>query len=66
MGWIYNAPSEVQNLSKYPTIIAVCIVLVTLSTVVVSTRLLLHARTRQLATDDYVSAGSMVSRSELT
>ncbi|KAK2768632.1 hypothetical protein FQN54_000488 [Arachnomyces sp. PD_36] len=60
MGWIYNASPEVTAQSSYPAILAVCLVLTTIMTIVVSLRIYIHVRSRRLAADDYVIFMSMI------
>ena len=60
MGWIHNASPEVTAQSYYPAILAVCLVLTTIMTVVVSLRIYIHFRAGRVAADDYVIFFSMV------
>ncbi|GJN71935.1 hypothetical protein PLICBS_006006 [Purpureocillium lilacinum] len=60
MGWVDNATPEVESLSQYPTIIAICVVLSILSITVVGARLWVRATARGLASDDWMAALSMV------
>lgn len=60
MGWVENASTEVEALSQYATIIAICVVLSVLSISVVSCRLWIRATARGLASDDWMAALSMV------
>lgn len=60
MGWVQNGSPELDTISKYPVILAVCISLTTVMVGIVFTRLVFRYRTRQLAADDYVMAVAMV------
>ncbi len=60
MGWVLNASAEINSLSKYPTIIAVCIVLTLLMIAVVFLRIYVHFQAREIRADDYVIITSMV------
>ena len=60
MGWVLNASDEIAVQSKYPTIIAVCIVLTLLMMTVVVLRIYLHSQARQIRADDYVIIASAV------
>lgn len=60
MGWVYNVSPEVAAQSYYPAILAVCVVLTTLMTAVVSLRIYIHIRAGRVAPDDYVIFFSMV------
>ena len=60
MAWVLNASDEVNARSDYPTIIAVCLVLTILMTVVVVLRIYVHASVRQIGSDDCVILGNMV------
>ncbi|KAG5973169.1 hypothetical protein E4U55_000637, partial [Claviceps digitariae] len=55
MGWVVNATPEVDAQSQWATILTVCIVLSVLSTATVSTRLMIRAKARGLAADDYMA-----------
>ena len=61
MGWVLHASAEINSLSKYPTIIAVCIVLTLLMIAVVSLRIYVRFQAREIRADDYVIITSMVS-----
>lgn len=61
MTWVYYATPELEALSKWPRIMAVCISLTSLMTATVLTRL--WARTcmvKSIGIDDYIMAVSMV------
>lgn len=60
MGWVDNATPDVERLSQYPTIVAICVVLSLLSVGTVGCRLWIRAAARGLAADDYMAALSMV------
>ncbi|ODA82205.1 hypothetical protein RJ55_00711 [Drechmeria coniospora] len=60
MGWVDNATSEVEAMSQYPTIIAICVVVSLLSIVTVGGRLWVRATARGLASDDWMAAMSML------
>ena len=60
MGWVENATPEVEALSQWPTILAVCLVLSFLSIVTVSMRLWIRFKARGLAADDWMASLSMV------
>ncbi|KAL0932841.1 uncharacterized protein CTRU02_211804 [Colletotrichum truncatum] len=60
MGWVLNATSEVDAISQWPTIIAICTVLSVLSIAVVGSRLWIRNNARGLAPDDWVSVLSQV------
>jgi len=59
MGWVENATPEVEAISQWKTIIAVCVVVSTVAAVVVSLRLWVRYRNHGLQSDDYLSALSM-------
>lgn len=60
MGWVYNASPELSSQSRYPAIIAVCLVLTILMVTIVSLRIYLHARAARLAAADWVILASTV------
>ncbi|WYZ46639.1 hypothetical protein EsH8_IX_000864 [Colletotrichum jinshuiense] len=60
MGWVLNATPEVEAISQWPTIIAIVTVLSVLSVAVVASRLWIRHTARGLASDDWMSALSMV------
>jgi hypothetical protein len=60
MGWVLNAPLEVDADSQYPTIIAICVVLSLISMAGVSSRLWIRHRSRGLANDDWMACLSMI------
>lgn len=60
MGWVKNASPEVEAISEYPKIIAICIVLSIISIAVVSTRLWIRIRARGFASDDVMAALAMI------
>jgi len=60
MGWVENATPEVEALSQWPTILAVCVILSFLSIVTVSMRLWIRYTARGLAADDWMAGLSMV------
>jgi hypothetical protein len=60
MGWVYNASPEVESMSKFPDIIAVCIVLTSLMALIVSTRIAVRLQQHRTGLDDYIMAVAMV------
>ncbi|KAG5912599.1 hypothetical protein E4U53_005255, partial [Claviceps sorghi] len=60
MGWVANAPPEVDDRSQWATILVVCIVLSVLSTATVSSRLWIRSKARGLAADDYMAMLSAI------
>ncbi len=60
MTWVSHATPEVDAISQWRTIVAVCIVLTVISFAVVGFRLWLSFRGRGLMADDYVAAASFV------
>jgi hypothetical protein len=60
MVWVVNATEEVNSLSQYPVIVAVCIVLTVLSMVIVGGRLWIRSKSRGLAGDDHMALLSEV------
>ncbi|KAK1961162.1 ATP synthase F0 [Colletotrichum sublineola] len=60
MGWVVNATPEVEAISQWPTIVAIACVLSFLSVTVVGSRLWIRHTARGLASDDWMSALSMV------
>lgn len=60
MGWVENATPEVEAISQWPTIIAVCVLMSVLAVVVVCMRLWIRQKAHGLAADDYMAALSMV------
>ncbi|GKT46113.1 satratoxin biosynthesis SC1 cluster protein 4 [Colletotrichum spaethianum] len=60
MGWVLNATAEVEAISQWPTIIAIACVLSFLSVSVVGARLWIRHSARGLASDDWMSALSML------
>ncbi|KAK2038392.1 ATP synthase F0 [Colletotrichum somersetense] len=60
MGWVVNATPEVEAISQWPAIVAVCCVLSFLSVTVVGSRLWIRYTARGLAADDWMSALSVV------
>lgn len=60
MTWVSHATPEVDAISQWRTIVAVCIVLTVVSFAVVGFRLYLSIRGRGLMGDDYVAAASFV------
>ncbi|KAG6032366.1 hypothetical protein E4U41_007229 [Claviceps citrina] len=60
MGWVVNAPPEVEAQSQWTTIFVVCIVLSVLSIAIVGSRLWIRGQARGLAADDYLAALSLV------
>ncbi|KAF3397426.1 hypothetical protein DPV78_008317 [Talaromyces pinophilus] len=60
MGWVYNASPEVEAMSNYPAIIAVCIVLTFLMTLTVSTRIAVRWQQHRTGPDDYIMAVAML------
>ncbi|TDZ32434.1 Satratoxin biosynthesis SC1 cluster protein 4 [Colletotrichum spinosum] len=59
MGWVLNATPEVEAISQWHTIIAICSVLSFLSVAIVGSRLWIRHNARGLAADDWMSALSM-------
>ncbi|KAJ3533957.1 hypothetical protein NM208_g7757 [Fusarium decemcellulare] len=60
MVWVLNATKEVDRISEWRKIITICVVLGVLSSAVVISRLYIRFRNRGLASDDWMSALSMV------
>lgn len=60
MGWVYYASPEVASLSRYPTIVTVCVVLTVLMILTVSARIAVRARQRRTGADDYIVFVGMV------
>ncbi|EED13598.1 integral membrane protein [Talaromyces stipitatus ATCC 10500] len=60
MGWVYNASPEVESMSKYPAIIAVCIILTLLMALTVSTRIAVRWQQHRTGPDDYIMAVAML------
>ncbi|KAH6605878.1 integral membrane [Trichoderma cornu-damae] len=60
MGWVVNATEAINDESQYPTIIIICVVLSVVSIAVVGARLYIRYTARGLASDDWVSALSVV------
>ncbi|KAF5013339.1 hypothetical protein FDECE_642 [Fusarium decemcellulare] len=60
MVWVLNATEEVDRISEWRKIITICVVLGVLSSAVVISRLYIRFRNRGLASDDWMSALSMV------
>ncbi|KAI8163745.1 Satratoxin biosynthesis SC1 cluster protein 4 [Colletotrichum sp. SAR 10_70] len=60
MGWVLNATPEVEAISQWPTIIAICTVLSVLSVLIVGSRLYIRHTARGLASDDWMSLLSVV------
>jgi hypothetical protein len=60
MTWVLNASEAVNQESQYPTIIAICMVLSVVSIIVVGARLYIRFAARGLASDDWLSALSVV------
>lgn len=60
MTWVSNATPEVDAISQWRTILAVCVVLTVLTVIVVGYRLWLSFRGRGLAADDYVALASCI------
>ena len=60
MGWIYNASPEVESMSNYPAIIAVCVILTFVMTLTVSTRIAVRWQQHRTGPDDYIMAIAMV------
>lgn len=61
MGWVHNAPPEVEAVSQYRQILGVCLGLTILMVITVCLRLWLRAQTGRLGAADYVMVFSMVS-----
>lgn len=60
MTWVSHATPEVDAISQWRTIVAVCIILTVLSVAIVGYRLWLSFRGRGLASDDYVALLSVI------
>ncbi|KAM0265651.1 hypothetical protein ACHAQJ_000085 [Trichoderma viride] len=60
MTWVLHATEAVNQESQYPTIISICAVLSAVSIFVVGTRLYIRYTARGLASDDWMSALSVV------
>ncbi|KAL7951634.1 hypothetical protein V8C42DRAFT_339559 [Trichoderma barbatum] len=60
MGWVINATEEISNESQYSTIVAICVVLSVFSIAIVGARLWIRFKARGLASDDWMSALSVV------
>jgi hypothetical protein len=60
MGWVYNASPEVEALSRYHTILAVCISLTVVMVLVVGLRLGLRLRLGRFDASDYVMVFAMI------
>ncbi|KAK4039471.1 hypothetical protein C8A01DRAFT_36509 [Parachaetomium inaequale] len=60
MGWVDNASPEVDALSEWPKIIAICTVLSVFSIATVCTRLWIRHKNHGLAADDWMAILSMV------
>ncbi|EHK44092.1 uncharacterized protein TrAtP1_008569 [Trichoderma atroviride] len=60
MGWVLHASEAVNDESQYPTIIIICVVLSVLSMLTVGARLYIRFAARGLASDDWMSALSVV------
>lgn len=60
MGWVINATPEVEAISQWRDILAVCIVFSFFSVLIVSMRLWIRYKSRGFATDDIMAALSMV------
>ncbi|KAH8688837.1 integral membrane protein [Talaromyces proteolyticus] len=58
--WVYNASPEVEAMSKFPSIVAVCIILTLLMTLTVTSRVSIRAAQRRLGADDYVMLVAML------
>ena len=59
MGWVDNAPPEVDAESQYPMIIAICATLSILSISIVCARLWIRYKNHGLAADDWMAILSM-------
>lgn len=64
MVWVKNVSPAVDSQSRYPTIIAICVVLTVLMIIVVALRIYVHFQPG-LASDDIVIFVSMVSSKAL-
>jgi hypothetical protein len=60
MGWVYAAPPEVQAVSQYRLMLAVCVSLTFVMVLIVCLRLFLWAHTSRLGAADYVMVVSMI------
>ncbi|KAM0480969.1 hypothetical protein ACHAPE_000281 [Trichoderma viride] len=60
MGWVLHASEAINDESQYPTIIIICAVLSFLSMLTVGARLYIRFAARGLASDDWMSALSVV------
>ncbi|KAL1966147.1 hypothetical protein VTN77DRAFT_4699 [Rasamsonia byssochlamydoides] len=60
MGWVYDASPEVVAQSKYPTIIAVCVVLTTLMVMTVLARIWIRVQQGRTGPDDYIVFFGMI------
>ncbi|KAF7156379.1 hypothetical protein CNMCM6106_009646 [Aspergillus hiratsukae] len=60
MGWVHNASPEIENQSRYPLILGVCIGLTVLMVIVVCLRLFVRIRLGRFGAADYVMVFGMV------
>ncbi|SPO01426.1 related to integral membrane protein PTH11 [Cephalotrichum gorgonifer] len=60
MVWVANATAEVDAISQWRTIVAVCVILSFLASVIVGMRLWIRARARGMAADDWMATLSLV------
>ncbi|KAJ5768781.1 hypothetical protein N7520_003340 [Penicillium odoratum] len=58
--WVFNATDEVEAVSQYKLILAVCLTFTSLMVIVVSLRLFLRAKANRLLAADYVIFVSMI------
>ena len=60
MVYVANASPELDAMSRYPSIIAVCVVMSALATIVVCTRLKLRQGMKTLKADDWMALVAMI------
>ena len=64
LGWVHNATPAVNDISQYPTIVAVCIALTATMTTVVAMRAYVRAvMLKSVGPDDWTILSSAVSPS---
>lgn len=59
MTWVINATEEVDRISQWRLIFAVCMVLTIVSAIIVTMRLRIRAKARGMAADDWMATLSL-------
>jgi hypothetical protein len=59
MTWVINATEEVDRISQWRLIFAVCMVLTIISAIIVTMRLRIRAKARGMAADDWMATLSL-------